>query len=59
MRTVEMVDEVSEVLRQAVLVLIDQALDRNDKDLFLLLAGELKKMNNQKPGRESLEALTK
>lgn len=59
MRPVEVEAAVDEVLRQAVLVLIDHALDKNDKALFLLLTRELRKLNEKWPGRESLEALRK
>lgn len=59
MRPVRVEAAVDEVLRQAVLVLIDHSLDRNDKELFLLLTMELRKLDEKWPGRESLEALTK
>ena len=59
MRPVDVEAAVDEVLRQAVLVLIDHALDKNDKALFLLLTRELRKLNEKWPGRESLEALRK
>ncbi|MFZ3173231.1 MAG: IDEAL domain-containing protein [Carboxydocellales bacterium] len=59
MRPVEVEAAVDEVLRQAVLVLIDHALDKNDKALFLLLTWELRKLNEKWPDREGLEALRK
>jgi hypothetical protein len=59
MRPVEVEAAVDEVLRQAVLVLIDHALDKNDKALFLLLTWELRKLNEKWPGLEGLEALSK
>lgn len=48
-----------DVLRQAMMVLIDHALDNGDKTLFLLLTRELRQLENHQIDSESLEALTK
>ncbi|HEX3033424.1 MAG TPA: IDEAL domain-containing protein [Bacillota bacterium] len=44
MRPVELAADADEVVRQAVMLLIDHALDCNDKATFLILTRELKKL---------------
>lgn len=59
MGPVELTAEVDEVIRQAVLVLIDHALDCNDKATFLLLTRELKKLDAKLTSDSSPESFAK